>query len=124
MSTAPPHKICGLCGEDCSGRPRIKDPKGRYYCKTCYEEALQRQKAAEERTPVGAAEEIMDLPGGPDELVAPPPVAQSHCSGCGWSVATDAIICTNCGYDRRTGQILHAADPALAAPEKAIRSAW
>ncbi len=35
-------KICVICGEDCSGRPRTKDPRGHYYCLTCYEQAKHR----------------------------------------------------------------------------------
>ncbi|MEM9082773.1 MAG: hypothetical protein AAGB34_04190 [Planctomycetota bacterium] len=31
-------KICRLCGEDCSDRPRIKDAKGHYACKACAKE--------------------------------------------------------------------------------------
>ena len=36
-------KVCVICGEDCSGRPRIKDSNGRYYHKSCHEEALRRK---------------------------------------------------------------------------------
>lgn len=35
-------KVCVACGEDCSARPRIKDVKGRYYCKPCHEQASDR----------------------------------------------------------------------------------
>ncbi len=38
-------KLCKLCGEDCSERKRVKDPKGSYYCRTCYENAIRRIKA-------------------------------------------------------------------------------
>lgn len=38
-------KVCKLCGEDCSDRKRVKDPKGSYYCRTCYEDAIRRIKA-------------------------------------------------------------------------------
>ncbi len=42
-------KICVICGEDCSGRPRTKDPRGHYYCLPCYEQAKRKfdQKHAE-----------------------------------------------------------------------------
>jgi hypothetical protein len=30
-------KTCVVCGADCDGKPRVKDPKGRYYCKACHE---------------------------------------------------------------------------------------
>src|SRR5262245_37233781 len=28
-------KICTFCGEDVSDKPRVKDARGRYYCKPC-----------------------------------------------------------------------------------------
>lgn len=33
MTTTKP---CVVCGVDCTGRPRVKDPNGRYYCRPCY----------------------------------------------------------------------------------------
>lgn len=30
-------KTCVICGQDCSKRPRVKDQRGRYYCKACHE---------------------------------------------------------------------------------------
>ncbi len=47
-------KTCVICGEDCSGRPRTKDPKGRYYCLPCYERAkhkLEQKQAANSQPP-------------------------------------------------------------------------
>lgn len=35
---------CQACGEDCTGKPRIKDKKGRYLHKSCYEKALAKAK--------------------------------------------------------------------------------
>ena len=100
MSPAPLQKICGLCGEDCSGRPRIKDPQGRYYCKTCYEEALERRKAAAPASPPPVP--VRETSDSPDELsgvVGAPPVSQGPCPGCGGPLAADAVLCTNCGYE-------------------------
>jgi len=36
-------KTCRRCGVDCSKLPRVKDDRGRYYCKPCYE-AARREK--------------------------------------------------------------------------------
>ncbi|MCI0364899.1 MAG: hypothetical protein L0219_13560 [Phycisphaerales bacterium] len=41
-------KICGLCGADCSDRPRIKDKNGKYFCKTCHDEARARSRRTNE----------------------------------------------------------------------------
>ena len=39
-------RVCQACGKDCSGQPRIKDKKGRYLHKACYEKALAKANAA------------------------------------------------------------------------------
>lgn len=108
MSTAPLQKICGLCGEDCSGRPRIKDPQGRYYCKTCYEEVLERRKGGPSPVvPQAPREPEGQLSGAllaelADEVV-PPPMQGVPCPGCGNLMTPGAVICTACGYDTRSG---------------------
>ncbi len=38
-------RICRACGKDCAGQPRIKDAKGRYLHKACYEKAKARAAA-------------------------------------------------------------------------------
>ncbi len=51
----PGEKICALCHQDCSTRPRTKDDAGRYFCRACVErvkvervkqERQHRQKSA------------------------------------------------------------------------------
>ena len=32
-------KICIICGKDCAGQPRCRDPEGHYYHKDCHERA-------------------------------------------------------------------------------------
>lgn len=77
-------KTCVLCGENCSRKPRVKDDRGRYYCKTCHQAALARQaKAAQpshgtvrQSAPAGAMEEdevaIDDPPERRESASAPP----------------------------------------------------
>ena len=48
-------KICVICGEDCSNRPRTKDARGRYYCMACYEQQRQKQQAVQAPAPVEPA---------------------------------------------------------------------
>lgn len=55
-------KVCVICGEDCSGRPRIKDSKGRYCCKSCHEEALPRKRAPADAAPPPKPEPELELP--------------------------------------------------------------
>lgn len=97
-------KICRICGEDCSDRPRIKDPQGRYYCKTCHEQAKRN------RTPHQIPPPQPDEPGGLlaeliDDL-SPPPVSMQSCAYCGQPMTGDAIICLSCGYNAQTGRQL------------------
>lgn len=55
-------KVCVICGEDCSGRPRIKDSNGRYYHKSCHEEALRRKPARAEAAPPPKPEPELEVP--------------------------------------------------------------
>ena len=66
-------RICGICHEDCSERPRIKDPKGRYFCRACYDEAVAARKEREAPAPDDGALSWMDeiTPAAP----APMPTA-------------------------------------------------
>lgn len=117
MSTQPPQKICAICGEDCSNRPRIKDPQGRYYCKACHEQALARRKAVS-ATPSGPSEpsptpqpeedEHLAILAELAEQVAPPPVQGTSCPSCGRTLEVGAVLCTNCGYQTTTGRHLEA----------------
>ncbi len=52
MATATPAKTCIKCGQDCSGKPRTKDPQGRYTCRECYDKVT----AARAAQPVAAVE--------------------------------------------------------------------
>jgi uncharacterized membrane protein required for colicin V production len=76
-------KVCVICGEDCSTRPRTKDPRGHYYCLSCYEQArrkLEQNQAVNTQPPAVEAEEesvLSDLLDGvlnqTTAAVAPPP---------------------------------------------------
>ena len=117
-------KICGICGEDCSDRPRVKDRHGRYYCKAC---AAERARTDDDAAPgvaagtaggaVGAAAasarpddaDTFDLeevdPGArpmPIEILdnAEP---TRNCPMCFRSMPRDAKICVSCGYDPAKG---------------------
>lgn len=40
-------KICTICGVDVSGKPRVKDQEGNYYCVPCEEAQKQNRQAAQ-----------------------------------------------------------------------------
>lgn len=110
--SALPSKICGICGEDCAGRPRTKDPQGRYFCQSCYDEALERKRQgvappAKHPLPnVGAT--VIDPGVSNDELFAdaieaPPVETMSPCPSCGAGLPVGAALCVSCGYSPQTG---------------------
>lgn len=115
-----PEKICVLCGKSCAGDPRTKDPKGRYYHTSCYEEArakkrkrdAARQAAGEELTMPAAPTpqpfaEQAEAGGGADPLgmgdLLTGVDTSRTCPGCGAGLASDAVICMSCGYNFATG---------------------
>jgi hypothetical protein len=120
MSDQPtsPQKICVLCGQDCAGQPRIKDPKGHYYHKACHEQAMREReqrlaqepasgpRAFDEPAPFPIAEpEASSAPAETgDESVIPPATGGQGCPSCGHPIAPEAVLCTNCGYNLMTGE--------------------
>ena len=54
-------KQCVVCGEDLVGRPRVKDPKQRYYCPDCFDQALQQKRAREAQTSSDTADAPLSL---------------------------------------------------------------
>jgi hypothetical protein len=83
-------KVCVVCKQDCSKRPRIKDPQGRYTCQACADKLAAKQQVA--AVPVGAAssgakasEALPDEPELSIDLLAEEAKAQA-------SVATDQVI--------------------------------
>jgi uncharacterized RDD family membrane protein YckC len=102
-------KPCVLCGEDCAGRPRIKDPKGRYYHKECYEREVARlaQQAAE-ATPAEPAAFDPYADVGNDAASAQP-AGTKPCPGCSAPLEPEAVVCIACGYNLATGGRLETA---------------
>jgi hypothetical protein len=107
MAQPEAEKICVICGEDCSQRRRIKDPKGRYYCKDCYDEAKRQRAESREVAPEYAPTAIEPREPAPE----PEPdeglgiMAEllegdtSPCPSCGQALAAGTVICTNCGFN-------------------------
>jgi len=107
MGNESSEKICVFCGEDCAGQPRGKDPMGRYYHLSCYEDAKARRQQAEPAPQPGSgagtsgaggqsAEDEYGMLGAITDDLQPPPVA-AQCPSCGSPMAPGAVICTNCG---------------------------
>ncbi len=49
-SSSDSPKVCCNCGNDVSGRKRLKDSRGRYWCPTCAKKDERRKKVRQEQT--------------------------------------------------------------------------
>lgn len=117
-------KICGICGEDCHDRPRVKDRHGRYYCKACVSERDRTDHHADTGVAAGAASGAVGaavaapLPDDPDTFdlddadpgARPMPIEMldnakptRSCPMCFRSMPGDAKICVSCGFDPAKG---------------------
>jgi hypothetical protein len=67
-------KICVICHEDCSARPRVKDRAGHYYCQVCYDRA-KRQLEARKRAAARAQSAAVATPTPAPEQ---PPAGDSY----------------------------------------------
>lgn len=107
-------KICRLCGEDCSNKPRIKDRQGHYYCRDCHAAAAARLKKqheeaaspasvpadqsyalVEDAPPIRTASGVSsDAPTGPS----------TPCPSCDRPLPAGTQICVACGINIETGR--------------------
>ncbi len=112
------------CGQDCSGRPRVKDQQGRYCCKACAE----KQPTARASASVHQPSEPTSAPPEPQEAawdagldalefepVVLPESSLKVCMGCGLPMQPGAVICVSCGTNQSTGQ---PAGPIVVGQEK------
>lgn len=103
-------KICIRCGQDCAGRPRSRDSKGRYTCQPCIDAAMAKQRDAEFRKEAAAIAPLPahlldpDPDAGKPLPLAPEPVhAAGPCPKCKAPMVEGAVLCTSCGYNREAG---------------------
>ncbi len=100
-------KICVLCNQDVSGKPRTKDRQGRYACRACLDKRAATMPATEIAAPPDHAEDAIamsDEGGGwslENELVAGP--TGTPCPQCNGNMTSGAVLCTTCGYNAATG---------------------
>jgi hypothetical protein len=120
MAETAPAKVCIHCAEDCSTKARVKDSQGRYACKGCHEQALAKAAAAAAARPVTVARPATAASAlGPDAIALAdeagfdPGLLQSAldgvatpqtCPACGSGMPTQAVMCTICGFNTRTGK--------------------
>jgi hypothetical protein len=127
-------KNCRICGQDCAGQPRIKDPNGCYYHETCYEQAKQR---IAQREAQAAEPDVLDLLETPPMPEASPLIDEDEpiieladevsgaafiaCPGCQKVLPAASVVCTDCGYNRTTGEQLAVDQSAPASSAKSSR---
>lgn len=116
-NAAPSPKICTVCGQDCSNKPRTKDAQGRYVCKECMQRAqsaqLAKQDAAKPKA-AGAAGATAGASAAGDQgdnaflldIIEAPKVreGQKPCPACGKGINEGAVLCTSCGFNLKTGE--------------------
>ncbi len=133
-TTTPPggSATCAICRKPATDRPRVKDKKGRYYHKDCYQKAKQKLQARKQaqsgapRRPKPAApaaasesslmDDMLALESSAPAIEAPMAVptaqplsataaaASVMCPGCGSTLPPGARICVSCGLDIATGK--------------------
>ncbi len=106
--SAPQPKTCVICGQDCTGLPRIKNDKGQYAHKAC---VINKQAPEPELEPdpyaldddAGLA--MDDLLGDLDPTDDAPGI-RAACPSCGSALSDDAVVCMSCGHNTQTGKTL------------------
>lgn len=143
MSTTPTAaKICTICGQDCSNKPRSKDLQGRYTCKACLEGRRAARQASAPPIPVAKPSAAAAAPAakpGAAPRPAPKPAAPADddaafmaqllgnspspepCANCGHPMVPGSVLCTGCGLNTQTGETIKT-KKVKAAKEKGAKS--
>ena len=100
-------KTCRFCRQDVSSKPRIKDRKGRYSCRPCFER-LNAKRSADRSpaTPQPASEEPLSLEiesGMIDAGAASPRSDALYCPECAMPVERTSVLCVHCGFSPGAG---------------------
>lgn len=107
-------KICAVCKQDVSNKPRRKDQAGKYICEDCAKKAAAAKASAPtpdstgERAPKASpARSAAPSEGVSDEFwnsTMQPTGGAQTCPGCGTMMPGGAKICTRCGFDTVSGK--------------------
>lgn len=87
MPPPPSSRICQLCGEDCTRRPRVKDSHGRYYCAPC----AQRAARATDDQPAQLELDDDSIEIGPETRTS-----RGVCPSCHRPLPPDTGVCVSC----------------------------
>lgn len=99
-------KSCASCGVDVASAPRVKDKKGRYFCRPCVEKLQATPRSA----PTVGAAPVAERRGEGDVmaslLTSSKVINAEPCSQCGSPLADGAVVCVQCGYHRGAGKAI------------------
>lgn len=115
MSSTAPAKVCTRCGQDCAGKPRVKDQRGRYTCQPCYDQLkAERTAPTPSPAPIAPSEpegfDVFALESSAEEPKTSP------CRNCGAPLAESAVLCVSCGFNKKLGRTARESDVAAALP--------
>ncbi len=126
-------KVCAVCKQDCSAKPRVKDPAGRYFCKACHA-TLQSQVAKQPQAAVAPAQQQdQDLDWNTDDLASLQAIDTTEstfatCPSCSSPMGRAAIICPGCGFNKTTGKkpkpVKQAAESARILSADTVAALW
>ncbi len=106
-------KICIVCGEDCSTRPRVKNPRGEYACRVCADTAASKGVVSPQSPSGGGEDDLLaDLIGDAVDHMG------DACPTCGVVLPQDAVICTHCGLNIQVGKQIKTRITADKAPKE------
>lgn len=117
MAEAAASKVCTKCGIDVAGKPRVKDPHGRYLCQPCFDavSAAKTESRPAASRPASKPAPAVEVPAdegvfGMVDLDALKPLADASkprelkvCAACGKARDKESVVCVNCGFDERAG---------------------
>lgn len=109
-------KLCTVCGQDVSGKPRVKDPQGRYVCAGECQQKLAASAGAKPAAKPAAAAPAVKAPPMPAEddvmgrlINASPMINALNCGECGAPMTSGSVVCVRCGHNTQTGKSLKTA---------------
>ncbi|TVQ33561.1 MAG: hypothetical protein EA376_01990 [Phycisphaeraceae bacterium] len=121
-------KSCALCGGDVENTPRLKDSKGRYMHRACYERAMAaKSSGAGIASGSGAA-----AASGADAGILPIQPSDREraraCPSCNAMMEGLARLCIACGYNLDTGRraetMVNASGAAVDVTDDSRRQSW
>lgn len=94
-------KVCVSCGAEVANVARVKDRRGRYLCRPCFERVQARRARSQAAPPEPEGGDVMS-----SLLARAKPPGARPCLQCGSPNPLDAVLCVRCGYNRSAGAVM------------------